>query len=164
MTGRAQRGMTLVEVAIVMALATVVVMGLLTFYINSQLTWTAGSTQALAQRDGTLLVEAISDRVRQAFVAQTFDSPDSLHQGLVLFDQSQNEFWRFWWDANDSLVHQGPQVGVDRGPVVASRVTRFELDTLARAVDIRLIELRSTDGQLVRTTSAAAYRNRSATP
>jgi Tfp pilus assembly protein PilW len=156
--------MTLIEVTIVMALAAVVVMGLLTFYMNSQATWVDGSTQALAQRDGTLLVEAISDSVRKAFLAQVRDVPDSLHQTLILRDESQNEFCRFWWDAGDSLVHEGASLAEDRGPVVASHVTRFQLDTLAGAVDIRLIELRSTDGLLVRTTSAAAYRNRAAGP
>lgn len=160
MTRRPAGGMTLIEVTIVMALAALVVMGLLTFYMNSQATWMDGSTQALAQRDGTLLVEAITDSVRKAFLAEVHDVPDSLRQTLILRDAAQEEFCRFWWDADDSLVHQGSGLRDDRGPVVASRVTRFQLDTLARAVEIRLIELRSNEGQLVRTTSAAALRNR----
>ncbi len=156
--------MTLVEVSIVTALSTLVVMGMVSFYISSQSTWMAGSTQALAQRDATLLVETVSDHVRAACIAQVIDSPDSLHQGLVLFDQDQIEQWRFWWDGNDSLVHQGATDLLghpgDHGPVVASRVLRFQLDTLDRLVQIRLIELRSGDGQLVRITSAAALYNR----
>ena len=85
-----------------------------------------------------------------------------LHQDLILRDKDGNEFWRFWWDARDSLVHQGPGLNQDKGPVVASRVTRFQLDTLTRLVEIRLIELRAGDGQLVRTASAAALYNREA--
>ena len=159
-----QRGITLIEVSIVMALATMVVMGLLAFYLNSQNTWTDGSSQAMAQRDGTLLVGAITDSVRFAHSAEVQDSPDSLHQTLILRRPDGDEFWRFWWNAGDSLVHQGPGVGQDRGPVVASRVVRFELDTLSRLVEIRLVELRAGDGQVVRTSSAAALYNRPATP
>jgi hypothetical protein len=157
--------MTLVEVSIVMALAMLVVLGMLTFYINSQATWTDGSTQALAQRDGTLLVEALADKVRGASSVEVQPVPDSLHVTLILRDPGGDEFWRFWWNvSDDSLVHQGSPGHPDRGPVVASQVTRFQLDTLRNAVDIRLIELRSTNGQLVRTTSAVAYRNRSVSP
>jgi Tfp pilus assembly protein PilW len=154
-------GLTLVEVTIVMVLATLVMMGMISFYISSQSTWIASSTQALAQRDATLLIETISDRVRAASLAEVQDDPDSLHQCLILRDQDLNEFWRFWW--TDSLVHQGRGVnGADenRGPVVASRVTRFQLDTLTRLVEIRLVELRAGDGRLVRMSSAAALYNR----
>jgi prepilin-type N-terminal cleavage/methylation domain-containing protein len=156
----AGRGMTLIEVTIVMALATLVVMGMISFYINSQSMWMAGSSQALAQRDGTLLIEAVSDRVRPSCAAQVIDSPDPLHQGLVLYDPDGAETWRFWWNAPDSLVHQGPGLGQDKGPVVASRVTRFQLDTLSRLVEIRLVELRSGQGELIRMSSAAALHNR----
>jgi hypothetical protein len=157
---RAARGLTLIEVTIVMALSTLVVMGMISFYISSQSTWMASSTQALAQRDATLLIEAVSDSVRRAAVAQPFDSPDSLHQGLILFDATLTEYQRFWWNAEDSRIHHGPGSGQDRGPVVNSQVTRFQVDTLARLVEIRLIELRAGDGQLVRMSSAAALYNR----
>jgi hypothetical protein len=161
MDRHAARGLTLIEVTIVLVLATLVMMGMISFYISSQSTWMAGSTQALAQRDATLLIETISDRVRAAFVAQVIpsDPPSPQHQGLVLYDQGLTETWRFWWAA-DSLIHQGPSLNDDRGPVVASRVTRFQLDTLTRLVEIRLVELRAGDGQLVRLSSAAALYNR----
>jgi hypothetical protein len=154
------RGLTLIEVTIVMALSTLVVMGMLSFYISSQSTWTASSTQALAQRDATLLVETISDSVRAATLAEVHNSPDALHQCLILRGNDLSESWRFWWDSGDSRVHQGPHLGDDRGPVVASQVTRFQLDTLTRLVEIRLVELRTGDGQLVRMSSAAALYNR----
>jgi hypothetical protein len=154
------RGLTLIEVTIVMALSTLVVMGMISFYISSQSTWMAGSTQALAQRDATLLIEAVSDSVRRAFLADVQPGSDPLHQTLILHDENLNEFCRFWWDETDSLVHQGPGVGQDKGPVVASRVARFQLDTLTRLVEIRLVELRAGDGQLVRMSSAAALYNR----
>ena len=161
MDRHAARGLTLIEVTIVMVLSTLVVMGMISFYISSQSTWMASSTQALAQRDATLLIETISERVRRAALAEPFDSPDALHQGIILRDEHMTETWRFWWAA-DSLIHQGPDLNDDRGPVIASRVTRFQLDTLTRLVEIRLIELRAGDGQLVRMSSAAALYNRGA--
>jgi len=159
MARRMQKGVTLVEVTIVLALATLVVMGMISFYISSQSTWMAGSTQALAQRDATLLIEAISERVRESSVAMTYDSPDPDHQGLLLWDANQEPLWRFWWDPSDSLVHQGPKVGQDRGPVVASRVTRIRLEALPHLLEMRLVEVRSGDGRLVRMSSAAALYN-----
>jgi prepilin-type N-terminal cleavage/methylation domain-containing protein len=166
MDRHAARGMTLMEVTVVMALSALVVMGMISFYISSQSTWLAGSTQALAQRDATLLIEAVSDSVRAAASAEVRDDvPDPLHQCLILRDAGRNQFWCFWWDGGDSLVHQGPDLGHDRGPVVASRVTRFQVDADSSLVQLRLVELHASDGQLVRMTSAAAlYNRRSQTP
>jgi len=116
--------------------------------------------------NATLLVEALSDSIRRASVAVPFDSPDSLHRGLVLYDAANAEFWRFWWDGTDSCVHHGAGTGpgADRGPVVTSTVTRFQLDTLTRLVEIRLIEMRADDGLPVRMSSAAALYNRGGAP
>lgn len=164
MERRDARGVTLIEVAIVGALAMLVVLGMIGFYISSQSSWMAGSTQALAQRDATLLIETLSDSIRRAVVAVPFDSPDSLHRGVVLYDADYDEFWRFWWEESDRCVHQGPGVGQDRGPVVNTSVTRFQIDTLARLVEIRLIEMQDADGQTVRMASAAALHNRGTAP
>ena len=154
------RGLTLIEVTIVMVLSTLVVMGMISFYISSQSTWMAGSTQALAQRDATLLIETVSARVHEACVAVVIPSASPQHQGLVLYDPAGIETWRFWWSPTDSLIYQqGPGVGPGV-PVVPSRVTHFELDTLPRLVEIRLVELRAGDGQLVSMSSAAAIYNR----
>jgi Tfp pilus assembly protein PilW len=153
------RGVTLIEVTIVMALSTLVVLGMLGFYISSQTTWMAGSTQAIAQRDATLLIEAVSDSVRAAAHAAV-DSTDALHHTLILYDRDMNEQWRFWWSPSDQLIHQGPGLDQNRGPVVGSQVTRFQVDTLARVVEIRLVELRDSEGHYVRLTSAAALHNR----
>ena len=164
MTRRDARGVTLIEVSIVSALAMLVVLGMVGFYISSQSSWMAGSSQALAQRDATLLVETMADSIRRAAVAVPFDSPDSLRRGVALYDATGTEFWRFWWEARDQRVHHGPAVGRDHGPVVNTPVTRFELDTLTRLVVIRLVEMRADDGQTVRIASAAALYNRAATP
>ena len=91
---------------------------------------------------------------------------DPLHHTLILRDAAQAESWRFWWDGRDQRVHQGPSMDPDsdRGPVVNTPVTRFQLDTLTRLVEIRLIEMRDADGQTVRISSAAALYNRRSTP
>jgi hypothetical protein len=164
MERRGARGITLIEVAIVSALAMLVVLGMIGFYISSQSSWMAGSSQALAQRDATLLIEALTDSIRRAVVAVPIDSPDSLSRGVVLYQADHTEFWRFWWNEPDQRVHQGPGVGEDRGPVVNTPVTRFQLDTLTRMVDIRLIEMRADEGQTVRLSSAAALYNRGGRP
>jgi type II secretory pathway component PulJ len=153
------QGVTLVEVVVVMALATLVVMGMISFYISSQSTWMASSTQALAQRDATLLVETISKDVRAATLAQVLDYPDSLHQALILRHRDLDSLWCFWLDS--MRVYQGPAVGArSGGPVVVSPVTRLQFDTLTRVVEIRLIELQSDRGESVRIASAATLYNR----
>ncbi len=160
MSARDERGLTLMELVIVTALAALVVMGLIGFYISSQATWMDGSTQAIAQRDATLLVETISGRVREASSAVVSSTPDSLHQTLTLYRSDGTPFAAFWWTDGDSLVLQGPSAGVGGTPVVTSRATRFQVDTLTNMVAIRLVELRAGDGQLVRLASAARLCNR----
>jgi len=160
MSTRGERGLTLLEVTIVMALAALVVMGMIGFYISSQATWIDGSTQAIAQRDATMLVETVSQGVRRAAFAEVTSDPDSVHQTLTLHRNDGTTLQAFWWSSADSLVHQGPAAGQDVGPVVVSKVTRFQLDTLANMVTLRLVELRAGDGQLVRMASAARLCNR----
>ncbi len=159
MSARAQRGMTLMEVTIVTALAALVVLGLIGFYISSQSTWMDGSTQAIAQRDATLLVETISNRVREAAYAVVTSVPDSVHQTLTLHRSDGSALVAFWWTDGDSLVLQGPSAGGSGTPVVTSKVTRFQFDTPANMVAVRLVELRAGDGQLVRLASAAKLYN-----
>ena len=79
----AERGITLTELTIVMALAALVTVGLMTFYLNSQGVWLDGSSQALTQRDATLVLERITRQTRLAKIAYVADDPDSLHQSLL---------------------------------------------------------------------------------
>lgn len=162
---RNARGITLVELTIVSALAMLVILAMIGFYISSQSSWMAGSSQALAQRDATQLLEAISNRVRSAAHAEV-DRTDPLHHTLILRDAAQADSWRFWWDGNDRRIHQGPSMhpDSDRGAVVNTPVTRFQLDTLTRLVEIQMIELQADDGRAVRISSAAALYNRRSTP
>jgi prepilin-type N-terminal cleavage/methylation domain-containing protein len=162
MRPRPERGMTLVEITVVLALAAVVMTGLVGFYVSSQAIWMDGASQALTQRDATLLVTAITDSIRTARRAVVSSFPDSLHQTLTLYsDEGATAAFRcFYW--RDSLVCMGgnqPAAG-DRA-VVSSRVGRFQLSTVdSRLVLIDLVELPSPGGRSLCLSSAAALYNR----
>jgi prepilin-type N-terminal cleavage/methylation domain-containing protein len=162
MRAASERGMTLLEVTIVLALASLVIVGLAGFYLSSQSTWLDGSSQALTQRDATLLVSAITDNVRAAGSAVVSSAPDSLHVTLTLYsDRHATAAFRcFYWQ--DSLVYMGTnQPAPGDQPVVPSRVGRFQLSTVdSTLVLLERIELPCPDGRPLRLTSAAAFYNR----
>lgn len=158
---RSERGLTLTELTVVMVLASLVMVGLVAFYFNSQQTWVDASTQAITQREATILVKDITDRTRQASRAIVAPVPDTLHNTLWLFRAGESTaFQMYWWNATDSLVHQGPDQSQDRGPLVSSRVERFQLgmegDSLVR---ITLLQLRSANGSRIRMSSTIAMYN-----
>ena len=161
---RSERGLTLTELAIVGVLATMVMVGLVGFYINSQATWTDGSTQAQTQREATVLLEVMADSVRNSSKAIVTDSPDSLHSMLHLYAFGQlTEKYFFWWSASDSLVHSGTAISGagDRGPVVNSKIEVFKLRTLdSTLVEMNLLRARTAGGQVVRTATRFALYNR----
>jgi hypothetical protein len=154
--------MTLTEVMIVVALAALVMMGLVGFYMTSQAVWMEGSSQAITQRDATLLVTAITDSVRRAARAIVVDDPDALHQTLLLYaDKSAPEPFRcFYW--RGSHVYSGSNRPRPDDPVVVTSVVdRFQLSTLdTTLVLMNLIELPTSKGPPVRLASAAALYNR----
>ena len=156
-----QRGFTFMEVTIVMVLAGVVTLGLVGFYLNSQALWIDGSAQALAQRDGTTLVESISAKTRGAATAGVFPMPpDGLNHQLILWDGNGDEICQFLWDASDSLVHQH-EGGADKGPIVPSIVERFSLsvDPTLPLVHLDSLRVRSSAGRRVALSSAFALHN-----
>jgi prepilin-type N-terminal cleavage/methylation domain-containing protein len=159
-----ERGMTLTEVMIVMALASLVMLGLVGFYMTSQAVWMEGSSQAITQRDATLLVAAITDSVRRAARANVADYPDAQHQILYLYADSlaPEPFRCFYWKSSDSRVYSGSNWPRDTDPlVVTSAVSRFQLGTVGtKLVLMDLVELPTSKGPPVRLASAAALYNR----
>jgi type II secretory pathway pseudopilin PulG len=157
-----ERGMTLVEITVVLALASLVMIGLVGFYVSSQATWMDGASQALTQRDATLLVTALTDSIRSARRAVVSSFPDSLHQTLTLYsDEGATAAFRcFYW--KDSLIYMGDnQPTPGDQALVSSRVGRFQLSTVdSRLVLIDLVELPSPGGRSLRLASAAALYNR----
>jgi hypothetical protein len=146
---------------VVMVIAGVVTLGLVGFYLSSQATWMDASSQALAQRDATALVEAIATRARGATSAAiNFSAPDSI---LTFYGADDTVYpYSFWLKSSDSLVHSGLGEGaVDEGPVVPSRVERFSvaLDGTLPLVHLGLLQMRSETGERVQMESAFALYN-----
>lgn len=154
-----ERGLTLTELVLVVALAGVVTLGLMSFYFNSQTTWIDGSTQAMTQREATQLVQVMTDSVHWAESAVIFSSPDALHEGLSLTFPDGRQCG-FWWDQTDSLVHHGKNQANDRGPIVTSKVERFQLNKDSKLVYVELLQMRSANGQVVHIASTMALLNR----
>ncbi len=156
-TIRSERGLTLTELTVVGLLATVVMLGLMGFYFNSQSTWLDGSTQAQTQRELTLVVEHMSEMIRSASQAIVVPPGDSI---VVLYGHGGEETCRFWWDTSDSLVYWADSTG-DHGPILTSKVERFQLRTIdTTLVELTLLQARTARGQLVRTSSSFALYNR----
>lgn len=155
MRNASSRGFTLTEVLVVMALAGMVTLGLVGFYLNSQATWMDASSQALAQRDASGLVETMATHARGASSAAiNFSAPDSV---LTFYGPGEGYPYSFWWSHADSLVHSGLGEGaVDEGPVIPSLVERFSLglDGTLPLVHLGLLQVRSETGVRVQMESA----------
>jgi hypothetical protein len=156
------RGTALTELMITMALAALVMLGLVGFYMTSQAVWMDGSSQAITQRDATLLVAALTDSVHRAARATVSDDPSTGGQVLSLYADKDalDPFRCFYW--RNSRVYSGSvQPGHDERLVVVSEVSRFRLSTMdTTLVLMDLIELPTSAGPPVRLASAAALYNR----
>jgi Tfp pilus assembly protein PilW len=162
MNPTSERGLTLTELTVVMVLAGLVTIGLVTFYLNSQGMWLDASSQALTQRDATLLLERMTSEARGAAHATVVNDPDAMHQTLIFFEiDGATERSRFSWNGTDSLVHLGlGPGGVDKGPVTTSRVREFRLDSNDTLVFLRALKMSSTTGQPVELASTMALYNK----
>lgn len=150
-----ERGMTLVEVVVVGVLAVIVMLALTGFYINSQGTWIEASSQAVTQREASLILQTLADSVHAASGA----SVNAGTKTVILLDAGGSEFCRFWLNSSDSLIHIGKGAGADFGPIATSVATRFDLSGDAQHVNVLALELRSASGRLVRMSTSAAFYN-----
>lgn len=156
----AQRGLTLVEVVVVGVLATIVMLALTGFYINSQGAWIEASSQALTQREVSFVLDTIADSVHTANTADA-STPGS----LILYDYGlppgspPTPKCTFWVNPADSLLHES-QGGVDRGPLATSVVTRFDVTSDPTMVRILALEMRSANGRRIRMSTAAVFYNK----
>jgi prepilin-type N-terminal cleavage/methylation domain-containing protein len=147
-------GFTLVEVMIVLALSAVVTLGIVAFYLSAQQTWTDASAQAVAQRDASTILAAISERARAAdqvtVLPSTFD-PDNSD---VTFFNKDGTSTRFHCES-DGLMHED-----DTGPMTASPVLRFHVvfDPNLKLVTVDSLRVSSSTGQVVtQSTSSGLY-------
>jgi len=155
-----ERGLTLIEITVVLVLAGVVTLGIVGFYLNSQATWIGASSQAMAQRDATTLLEAITQEARPAgsfsIIPVGTNSQIFLIKGGVTVGS-------FGWDGTDSLVHKYDATGQDLGPVVSSRAEVFHAtpdDTFPSSVlRIDRIQLRGVNGEVVSLSSSVKLYN-----
>ena len=159
---RSESGLTLTEVTVVMIIGTMIMAGLVGFYLASQGLWLDASTQAITQREASLVASTIRDKVRASGYAESFWVPDSLHQQLVLYAKKGDPpSYCFWWDPSDSLIHAGPSIGAaSSGPMVSSLAERFQVSasTLKPAVRVDL-RLRSATGSTVEVGTLAVFMN-----
>lgn len=161
-----ERGLTLIELTVVFVLASLVMVGLVGFYLNSQATWVDGSREAQTQREATLLIETMSDSIRFAAKAVVTNYPagDTLHQMVTLYAPADtvNAWYAFWWSPSDSLIHGGKSPGIgDRGPVITSRIDRFQLRQLQPSlIELTALEAHASNADVVLTSTRFALYNR----
>jgi prepilin-type N-terminal cleavage/methylation domain-containing protein len=161
---RDQRGLTLTEVAVVMILGSLIMAGLVGFYLSSQGLWLDGSTQAITQREASLVASAIRDSVRRSGRAKATESPDQQHMQLALFKSADEAndltpYYYFYWNSADSLIHAGPTVaGPGAGPIGSSRATRllFVASNDGVRMDLRLL---TATGNRVDMGAFAVFKN-----
>lgn len=158
---RNARGLTLTEVAVVMILGTMIMAGLVGFYLSSQGLWLDASTQAITQREATLVTAAMRDSIRKSSSAMVSVSPDSLHEQLALTNPGGSvPSYYFWWNASDSLIYSGTRVGgPGSGPMIVSHAERFQVTAVGATVRVDM-RLRSASGDFVEAGALAVMQNR----
>ena len=157
-----QTGFTLMEVTIVVVLAGVVTLGLVAFYLNSQMLWMDASTQALAQRDATTIIEAMREKAETA-ASVDIQAAGGGNSVVVFLDPGNAEMGRFFWSPADSFVHYAisSTPADDKGPIAPTKVERFALSTQPNQAFLKLdtLRVRSTTGQVVQMSSGMALYN-----
>jgi hypothetical protein len=147
------------EVTIVVVLASLVMLALLGFYINSQATWTDASSQAITQRELTTVIERITEKVHVAHHA-VITNLDGQHQQLDLFDRSNTNLYTLTWNMADSLLYESaPDIAGGAHPILGSHVVTFLLsaDSVVTVTDLTV---RSATGRPMTTSSTMALMNR----
>ena len=160
---RDARGLTLTEVVVVMVIGTLIMAGIVGFYLSSQGVWLDSSTQVITQREASLIASAVRDSVRKAGWAQVSEVPDPLHCQLALYDKpgAPAPFYYVWWNASDSLIYSGTSLqGDGSGPMGTSRAERLQFvhEELNRNVrmDLRLL---TASGERVEISAFAVFKN-----
>ena len=158
---RGERGLTLTEVAVVMILGSMITAGLVGFYLSSQGLWLDGATQAITQREASLVASAVRDSVHRSHRAVVTPAPDSVHMqlALVLKDGDPAPYYYFFWNPSDSLIYAGTSPGPGgSGPIGASRATRLQFHAEKEGVrmDLRLL---TATGSRVDMGAFAVFKN-----
>lgn len=165
-TRHRERGLTLTEVVVVMVIGTLIMAGIVGFYLSSQGVWLDSSTQVITQREASLIASAFRDSVRGAARADVLDVPDPQHSQLALFKKKSDPmpYYYIWWNAADSLVYSGSTTGGDgSGPMGVSRAALLNFDAINPTkengnvrMDLRLL---TASGESVEISAFAVFRN-----
>lgn len=153
-------GFTFTELMVVMVLAGVVTLGLVTFYLNSQIMWTGASTQVMAQRDATAILEVMRDSIQTASDALILPvAGDSANKQVIVIEGGLQR--QFFWDPADSCVHYGID-GSDQGAITPTRVERFDasFDAVTGILTVDTLRVRSSAGQRVTLSTSIGLYNR----
>jgi prepilin-type N-terminal cleavage/methylation domain-containing protein len=157
-----QAGFTLMELTVVITLAGVVTLGLVAFYLQSQMLWMDASTQALAQRDATTIIEAMREKAETA-ASLEIQAAGAGNNAVVFKDHDDIELGRFFWSPADSLVHYALSSAPadDKGPIAPTKVERFALSAALNQPFLKIdtLRVRSTTGQTVQMSSGMALYN-----
>ncbi|HTO91059.1 MAG TPA: hypothetical protein VMJ70_08000 [Candidatus Sulfotelmatobacter sp.] len=150
-----ERGITLVEVTVVGVLAAIVMLALTGFYVNSQGTWIDSSSQAVTQREASLVLETLTDSIHVASSAIVTTGT------LILNNADGIERSRFWLEPSDQRVHVGGgNPSVDQGPLETSRATQFVVAANDSMVYVIALQLHTASIDSVTMSTAAALINR----
>ena len=153
-----ERGLTLTEVTLVTALAGIVMVGLISFYLNSQGLWLDSSSQALTQRDATLILETFAAHTR---AAKSSDWNPDYHTLTLSYDQGPD--YKFTWRTDlDSMLYAGSDGAGSR--IGLSMVSRFEVSTSPALVNLDTLVLVPANGHPIGVSSSFALYNREPTP
>jgi hypothetical protein len=151
-----------VEVTIVVVLASLVMLALLGFYINSQATWNDASSQTITQRELTTVIERITEKAHMAHHGLVTANPDV---ELDLYDTpgALNAFYTLTWNLSDSLLYEaGTGIGGGSHPILGSQVMAFQISCLDSVLTLSNLTLRTAAGKYVSAASTMTFMNRAA--
>jgi hypothetical protein len=161
-TRAAERGMTLTEVTIVFVLASLVMTGLITFYLNAQAIWMDGSAQAISQREATLVIEAISAHARLADSSVVTPGAPYVRIDLRMPDAYPVSSYSYWVDSDNRMHESFVSGGVttDRGAMLMSEVMCFSAHAEPGLLHVDSLRVKSASGSQITLATAAAFQNR----
>ena len=141
-----------------MVLASLVMLALLGFYINSQATWNDASSQTITQRELTMVIERITEKAHMA----SQGSWDAAGNQLDLYPPgSPNAFYTLRWDQTDSLLYEsGTNIAGGEHPILGSRVMTFQVACVDSVLVLSNLTLRTAAGKFVSAASTMTFMNR----
>jgi len=156
-----QRGMTLIEMMLVIGLSFVVILGAGAVYRGVDHSYKQGAQKVSGRRSATYLSTVISRRIRVASdfrvyrTATPFSDVDT-GDALALFDATGTEMYRFEWDSGHATLADSS--GNRLSPSDMATV-RFRKDPAQPGVVLFSYRTLDDNGEPVDVESAVALRN-----